>query len=140
MLKPKHKKKPDGLGHVLVVEDDAILSMAIEQALHDGGAQSTEVVASTVQALAALRKRRPDAVVLDVHLADSDDGWEVAELINAEGALAPRIIFSTGSPEDIPKKIARLGAILVKPYDPQDLVACLKQPKHRGIFSRLRRN
>lgn len=142
MLKPKRTPKPKPtpapLGHVLVVEDDTILSMALEDALLDAGAGSVEVVASTAQALAALRDKRPDAVVLDVHLTDSDDGWEVAELASAAGPQPPRIIFSTGSPEEIPAKIARMGAVLAKPYDPKDLIACLQAPQHRGLFSRLR--
>jgi len=140
MLKPKRKATPTGLGHVLLVEDDAILSLSIEAALLDAGAKSVDAVSSTSEALKALRAKQPDAVVIDVHLADSDDGWEIAELINAEGPNSARIVFSTGSPQDIPTKIAQMGAVLVKPYDLQDLVTCLKEPKHKGIFSRLRRN
>ncbi len=139
MRKPKDKTRPGSLGKVLLVEDDAILSLMIEQALLDAKASDVIVVASASDALEVLRNQRPDAVVLDVHLADSDDGWAVAELVKASGPRPPQIVFSTGSPQDIPDEIARMGAILTKPYDPQDLVACLQQPQQRGLFSRLRR-
>jgi len=35
----------------------------------------------------------------------------------------PRIVFSTGAPQDIPKEIAEIGPIFEKPYDPAELVA-----------------
>lgn len=124
--------------HVLVVEDDAILSMTIENALSDAGVGKIELCASTETALAALRRKRPDAIVLDVHLSDRDDGWAIAELVRTLGPEGPRIIFSTGSPEDIPEEIVALGCVLEKPYDPSDLVELLGRPERTGIFSRLR--
>ena len=61
--------------HVLVVEDDAILAMALEMALRDAGVEQVEISSTSEMALAALRTGQPDAIVLDVHLADRDDGW-----------------------------------------------------------------
>jgi DNA-binding response OmpR family regulator len=139
MIRAKVKPKSEPIGKVLLVEDDAILSMTIEEALLDAGAAGVEVVATASDALKSLKNGRYNAVVLDVHLADSDNGWAVAELVKASGPRQPRIIFSTGSPQDIPEKIGEMGAILTKPYDPQDLVACLRHPQHKGLFSRLRR-
>ncbi len=125
-------------GHVLVVEDDAILALTIEQALSDAGVAEVEICPSTEQALDALRRKRPDAIVLDVHLADRDDGWAIAELVRTLGPDSPRIIFSTGMPEAIPEGVAALGCVLVKPYDAVTLVDLLREPKRRGIISRLR--
>ena len=72
-------------GHVLVVEDDAILAMALEMALRDAGVEQVEISSTSEMALAALRAGQPDAIVLDVHLADRDDGWAVAELVRSLG-------------------------------------------------------
>lgn len=123
---------------VLVVEDDAILAMAIEDALRHGGVAHVETAPSTERALAALRDWHPDVIVLDVHLADRDDGWAVAELVRSLGPSAPRVIFSTGAPEDIPADIAEMGCVMEKPYDPQNLLAVIAEPRRRGIISRLR--
>ena len=123
---------------VLVVEDDGILALAIEDALRNMGVADIQICSTTEEALQALRSRRPDAVVLDIHLADRDDGWAVAELVDLVGPNPPRIIFSTGSPEDIPDEIAQLGAILEKPYDPADLAELLAMPQKTGLFTRLR--
>lgn len=126
------------LGSVLLVEDDGIIALAIEQALLEGGATAVTICSTTADALAALRDTRPDGLVLDVHLADRDDGWALAELVNSVGPKPPRIVFSTGAPQDIPAEIAELGPILEKPYDPADLIAALQQPPRPGLLARLR--
>ena len=123
---------------VLVVEDDAILAMNIEEALADAGVKQVELTASTEAALAALRSETPDAIVLDVHLSDRDDGWAIAELLRTLGPNRPRIVFSTGAPDDIPADIAEMGAVLEKPYDVAQLIDVLREPKRVGLISRLR--
>ncbi len=123
---------------VLIVEDDAILAVTIEMTLRDAGIEAIEMCSTTEMALVALRANQPDAIVLDVHLADRDDGWTIAELVRSLGPNSPRIVFSTGAPRDIPQDIAVMGCVLEKPYDPQTLVDVLREPKRRGIISRLR--
>ena len=124
--------------HVLVVEDDAVLAMSLEMALRDAGVARVEISSTTEMALAALKAAQPDAIVLDVHLADRDDGCAIAELARSLGPSGPRIVFSTGAPQDIPEEIAEIGCVLEKPYDPQDLIRILAEPKRRGLISRLR--
>jgi DNA-binding response OmpR family regulator len=125
-------------GRILIVEDDAILAVTIEMTLRDAGIEDIEMCSTTEMALVALRAKQPDAIVLDVHLADRDDGWTIAELVRSLGPNSPRIVFSTGAPRDIPPEIAELGCVLEKPYDPQTLVDVLREPRRRGIISRLR--
>lgn len=132
--------KPGALGRVLLVEDDAVLALALEDALLDGGATEVVICHSMQDTVAELEKEQElDAVVLDVHLADRDDGWAVAELIDLLGPKRPRIAFSTGSPDDIPESIARMGPVFEKPYDPQQLVEVLQAGRKRGLISRLLR-
>jgi DNA-binding response OmpR family regulator len=128
----------EALGRVLVVEDDALLAAAIEDALLAAGADGIIVCTTTAEALAALRDQSPDAMVLDVHLADRNDGWALAELVEMLGTRPPRIVFSTGAPQDIPEAVAEMGAIFEKPYDPADLVAALSGEERRGLFAKLR--
>ena len=134
------KSRPAPLPHrVLVVEDDAVLGLTIEAALEDAGVADVRICPTTDAALAALRDQTPDAIVLDVHLADRDDGWAIAELVRTLGPKAPRVIFSTGMPQDIPEDIAAQGSVLVKPYDAAVLVERLREPQRRGFASRLRK-
>jgi len=123
---------------VLIVEDDAILAVTIEMTLRDAGIDDIDICSTTEKALVVLRESPPDAIVLDVHLADRDDGWAIAELVRSLGPSSPRIVFSTGAPRAIPQDIAELGCVLEKPYDPQTLGDVLRQPLRRGIISRLR--
>ncbi|WP_095011843.1 response regulator [Tsuneonella mangrovi] len=138
---PREQARPlPPLGRILVVEDDPILAMSIELALVDAGASAVVVCRTSGEALAALRAHKPDAIVLDVHLADRSDGWAIAELASSVGPRPPRIVFSTAAPQEIPPDIAQLGPILEKPYEPEQLVEVLRaQRGASGLISRLRK-
>ncbi len=88
--------------------------------------------------MAELEKGPANAIVVDVHLADRDDGWAIAELVDMLGTRRPRIVFSTGAPQDIPQEIAEMGPVFEKPYDPAELVAALSGEEKRGLFAKLR--
>lgn len=135
----KSQKGKLTLRRVLVVEDDPILGLATEETLQDAGVAEVETCATTDEALEALKRDPPDAVILDVHLADRDDGWAIAELIETLGTHRPIIVFSTGSPEAIPADIAELGSVLEKPYTPDALINALSEPGAKGLFYRLRK-
>jgi len=136
--KPSRKKANPGLGRVLIVEDDPVQGMAIEEALRDAGAAEIVLCPSIACTMEALEQGPADAIVLDVHLADRDDGWALAELVDMLGPKRPRIVFSTGSPEDIPPEIAEMGPIFEKPYDPAQLAAALASGAKPGLFARIR--
>jgi len=125
---------------VIVVEDDVVMGLAIEQALLDHGVAEVSLCPSAACTIGKLRRGSFDAIVLDVHLADSDDGWEIAELVDALGGDQARIVFQTGAPDDIPDHIRRLGPVLSKPYAPSELIAALESPRRPGLLSRLRRH
>lgn len=123
---------------VLVCEDDAQLALGIEDALRAAGVLHVTVCPSASLAMAALETVYPDAIVIDSHLADRDDGWALAELIAFLGPKPPRIVFSTATPEEIPPEVARLGTIIEKPYDPLLLVEALVSGRPGGLLSRVR--
>jgi len=131
---------PKGLVRVLLVEDDAILALNLEDALLRGGAGEVVICATMQATIASLEGGfDPTAMILDVHLADRDDGWALAELAGLLGPRSPQIVFSTGSPGDIPAAVAALGPVFVKPYDAEELVKALVGAEPRGLLARLRR-
>lgn len=132
------RSRARSLGRVLVVEDDPVVAVAIEAALLDGGADKVVICSSIAATMAELEATRPDAIILDVHLTDRDDGWALAELVDLLGPKRPRIIFSTGAPQDIPPEIAEMGPVFEKPYDPAELVEVLASGRRAGLFARLR--
>jgi CheY-like chemotaxis protein len=125
------------LGRVVVVEDDPIIALAIDAALRDAGAEEVVVCASIASTMEALEQGPAAAIVLDVHLADRDDGWALAELADLLGPKPPFIVFATGAPEDIPPEVAELGPVFEKPYDPVQLAETLANGTRRGLFRRL---
>ena len=140
MSAPRKKaRKASSRGHALVVEDEALVAMMVEEILSDAGFAKVTLSRTTDEALATLREAMPDLVMLDVHLADRDDGWAIAELLEEAAPRRPRIIFATGTPQDIPERIKEMGPVLAKPYTTEELVALLDRPRARsGILSRLR--
>jgi DNA-binding response OmpR family regulator len=127
------------LGCALIVEDDALLAMELEDAFSEGGAERVVTCNSVVAAVAELEHLQPDILILDVHLADRDDGWAIAELVTELSPHAPAIVFATGTPELIPERIARLGAVMGKPYRPAALIATLREHRRKpGLLARLR--
>jgi CheY-like chemotaxis protein len=130
--------KQSRIGHVLVVEDDPLLAMALEDALKEGGVARVTTCPTVACSMEVLEREKPDAIVLDVHLADVEDGWALAELLPQLGLRNVQVLFSTGSPEMIPEHIAALGPVFKKPYDPAQLVEAICAPAKPGLFARLR--
>ena len=135
--KPRAKRKPV-LGRVLLVEDDPVLALALEDALNAACSAEVVICPSMESTMAAIEEQWPATMIIDIHLADRDDGWALAELIDLMGTKRPRIVFSTGAPQDIPEAIAEMGAVFEKPYDPARLVTALCSGEQSGLFTRLR--
>lgn len=137
----KHEPLKVDLGRVLLVEDEPLIALELEEALREGGASEVLRCASIAETMKELEGNPPDVVILDVHLADGDQGWALAELIDQLGTRRPRIVFSTGAPQDIPPEIAEMGTVFAKPYNPAELVSALKENGKRagtGLLGRLR--
>ena len=137
-LTAKMKSSDSTPGNVLVVEDDALLALSIEDVLRDGGISEVSVCPTIALAMDAIDRSLPDAIILDVHLADRNDGWALAEVVSCLRPDHPQIIFSTAAPEEIPPDVAKLGTIFEKPYDPSMLLDALRSNEVRGLFSRFR--
>ncbi len=124
---------------VLIVEDQALIALALAADLTAMGCEVVGRAASGEAAVEMARRHSPDTVVMDVHLVGRMDGIEAAATIKAE--RAPRLIFVTAYAEGPDRKrMEALGpvAILAKPYHPNELnlavnVAArrrLRQPAH----------
>lgn len=123
---------PTQHGLVLVVEDEAAIA-DIERLYLQRDGFDVAVLASGEQALAAVRQRRPVAVVLDVGLPDMD-GIEVVRRLRAEGDHTP-VLFVTARDEEVDRVLGlEIGAddYLTKPFSPRELVARVRAVLRRG--------
>ncbi|MCV0396471.1 MAG: response regulator transcription factor [Rhizobiaceae bacterium] len=120
-------------GDILIVDDDTRLSAMLADYLGGAGFAVSRVDTSEA-GLAAVRRRAPDAVILDVMLPDFD-GLEACRRIRAFSDVP--ILMLTAKGEETDRIVGlELGAddYLPKPFNPRELLARLKAIlRRRGI-------
>ena len=110
---------------VLVVEDEALVSMLVEDELRYAGAMVLGPAPSVGDALRLVEAAAADggisAAVLDINL----DGQHVAPLADRLAALGVPFLFATGYGDS--RDTGRHGAapVLEKPFDMERLVAAV---------------
>lgn len=114
---------------VLLVEDEAIVSMLAEEMLADSGCAEVLRAVSVAGALEVLARRRPDAVVLDVNLR-GEACFPVADALAAAGIP---FVFTTGyGAAGLPPQWQG-RPVVDKPYEAQmladGLAAALRAPE-----------
>ncbi|MGH3756573.1 response regulator transcription factor [Actinophytocola sp.] len=119
-------------GLVLVVEDDpAIADLVVRYLRRDG--YGVHLVADGESALAAVRRLRPVAVVLDVGLPKVD-GIEVCRALRSAGDWTP-VLFVTARDDEVDRVLGlELGAddYVTKPFSPRELVARVRSVLRRA--------
>ena len=111
---------------VLLAEDDFTMVSLLKTLLKMEG---YEVVALDADAdvIAAVRKVKPDVLLMDVHLF-SQSGLDILDKVrHSEDISKQRILMSSGS--NVKDECLNRGAngFLMKPYMPDDLFKQLKQ-------------
>ncbi|WP_029010479.1 PhyR family response regulator anti-anti-sigma factor [Azospirillum halopraeferens] len=100
---------------VLVVEDNPILAMEIGSVIADMGHVLCGTAANEREALELLQSARPTLALLDVRLADGDNGIDIARRLREQRSL--RTIFVTAFDGDLEELGARhLGHVVRKPF------------------------
>lgn len=112
---------------ILVVEDERIVALHLKQQLIRLGYLVDAVVASGDRALRQVADRRPDVVLMDIHIEGCMDGIETAKLIPSELRI-PVIYLTAYSDEDT---LARARdttpyGYLLKPFTERELHATIK--------------
>lgn len=114
--------------NLLLVEDEAILALAIERLLTKASYRVCRRVASGEQAIEAAREENPDFILMDIRLAGQLDGIETALRIR-DFSQVP-IVFMTGYQDDATRKRAMMlspRAFLTKPVGLYDLKPLLDE-------------
>lgn len=117
----------------LVVEDERIISLAMEMHIRNLGHRVGASVASGEDALAALGRVRPDLVLMDINLEGKLDGIETAQLMRERGG--PPVAYATAYTD--PQTRARAQAtmplaFLAKPVGPAEINALVQQLHSRN--------
>jgi DNA-binding response OmpR family regulator len=123
---------PDERGLVLVVEDDAAIADLVSRYLRRDG-YGVHVVTDGEAALAAVRRLRPVAVMLDVGLPKVD-GIEVCRRMRSADDWTP-VLFVTARDDEVDRVLGlELGAddYVTKPFSPRELVARVRSVLRRA--------
>ena len=111
---------------VLVVEDEALVSMLVEDELRDAGAEVMGPVPSVSGALRLIEAAAADgglsAAVLDINL----DGQRVEPVADRLAALGVPFLFATGYGDTMDKGDHEAAPALQKPFGQRGLVAAVE--------------
>ncbi|HTP00981.1 MAG TPA: response regulator [Anaerolineales bacterium] len=120
--------------HVLLVDDELYYYKLLEKPLKDAG-HSLEYAKSAKEALASISTKGAEIVIMDLRLPDSS-GFDILERLRRDQRFShvPLIVITVDNDLNNKLKAFELGAddYLVKPFQPEELVARLRILGNRG--------
>jgi two-component system, response regulator PdtaR len=107
---------------LLIVEDQILLAMGLRDELEDSGYRVLDLAVGHQQALSLARALKPDLALVNIDLADGDDGVALARDLKALGIP---VLFISGQPDRARLAKAVGVASLSKPYSGAEMVAAV---------------
>ena len=126
------------MANILVVDDELGIRDLLSEILNDEG-HSVEVAENAAQARAARLRDRPDLVLLDIWMPDTD-GVTLLKEWSSTGALTMPVIMMSGHATiDTAVEATKIGALafLEKPITLQKLLKAVEQGLARGSARRV---
>jgi DNA-binding NtrC family response regulator len=123
------------MANILVVDDELGIRDLLSEILNDEG-HSVEVAENAAQARAARLRDRPDLVLLDIWMPDTD-GVTLLKEWSSTGALTMPVIMMSGHATiDTAVEATKIGALafLEKPITLQKLLKAVEQGLARGAI------
>lgn len=117
---------------LLVVEDDAMLAMALDLTLSNLGCDVVGVASSLGEAVPLACEAAIDGAILDVNLA-GEKVYPVADILAARKIP---FVFTTGYGRACLRDRDRARPVLQKPYDPEALAKIAEQWCNRAAGRR----
>ncbi len=117
---------------VVIVEDEAIISMELEMLLEELNAEVVGMAMTAAQAEALVAEHRPDCVTMDINIKGPRDGVSAAQDIFE--AYGVRAIFVSAYKDTATVKRAESAkpfGWITKPIDKTDLALALEQVKQQ---------
>jgi DNA-binding response OmpR family regulator len=112
---------------IIVVEDDEITSLNLNLSLQKHGYDVIAVCDNSTQAKNKIQAYKPDIVIIDISLDESNDGIELAKVVRHKYNI-PFIFLTSYSDDDIiaQAKLTEPYGYIVKPFDPNSLHATIQ--------------
>lgn len=116
---------------ILVVEDEIVIADNICSILETLGYEVTEPAINYTEAIEQLEEQQPDLALLDIQLAGSKDGIDLAWKIKEEFDIPFIFLTSNADPRTIERaKDLNPPAYLVKPFNKDDLYTSIELALH----------
>ena len=110
--------------HVLIIEDEPLVAMAIQDILESEGGTSFEIVDTEQAAVSAAMANEPRIITSDVQLLAGTGPAAIAEIHKKLGPIP--VIFITGTPEAC-QPCNPPGLIVTKPFRDQALIDAYRE-------------
>lgn len=122
------------MANILVVDDELGIRDLLSEILNDEGHQ-VELAENAAQARAARQRQRPDLVLLDIWMPDTDGVTLLKEWSTSGQLNMPVIMMSGHATIDTAVEATRIGAMafLEKPITLQKLLQAVDQGLNRGL-------
>jgi len=115
------------IGRVMIIEDEAIISMDIAAIVREMGHEVTGIAATRTEALDLAGRERPDLILADIQLADRSSGIDAVNDILKSVPDIP-VIFITAFPERLLTGERPEPAFLItKPYSEEQVRSAVSQ-------------
>ncbi|MCK4940894.1 response regulator, partial [candidate division WOR-3 bacterium] len=126
---------------ILVVEDEKIVALDINNTLNKLGYDVPALVASGDEAIQAVKRTKPDLVLMDIVLKGDIDGIEAAEVIRHRYGT-PLVFLTAYADEEILRRVKHIEPFgyILKPFQEKELYSTIEIAlfKH-GIEKKRRR-
>jgi CheY-like chemotaxis protein len=109
---------------VLIAEDDLMMADMIEDILIVHGYEVCGIASTVAEAIRLGSFHKPELAILDLRLANSGLGTEIASQLRSLGRLG--VLYATGYASNVPLTAADGDACLSKPYRPDQLLHSLQ--------------
>ncbi len=112
---------------IIIVEDDEITAMNLNLSLQKHGYKVVAICDNSVTAKNKIQAYKPDIVIIDISLDESNDGIELAKVVRQKNNI-PFIYLTSYSDDDIisQAKLTEPYGYIVKPFDPNSLHATIQ--------------
>ena len=113
--------------NIIIVEDDEITALNLNLSLQKQGYNIIAVCDNIAQAKNKINSFKPNIVIIDISLQESNDGIELAKVIRSKYNI-PFIFLTSYSDDDIisQAKLTEPYGYIVKPFDPNSLHATIQ--------------
>lgn len=123
------------MAKILIIEDN-VINQRLAQAMLKRGGHETLVADRADAGLEAVRRERPDLVLMDIQLPGMD-GLEATRLLKADPATTaiPVIALTAFAMKGDRERMIEAGCdgYLAKPYHLPDLLAAVEGALHKGV-------